>query len=69
MAAKRLHAWASAAGIDVRDLVPVWSDFNEDLHELGPEKLQTYLTEQLARRDKLRFVQTDGIADTIVNLR
>ena len=38
MAAERLHARGSAAGIDVRDLVPVWGDFNEDLRRLGPER-------------------------------
>jgi hypothetical protein len=31
MAAERLHARGGAAGIDVRDLVPVWGDFNQDL--------------------------------------
>ena len=31
MAAERLHVRGSAAGIDVRDLVPVGDDFNEDI--------------------------------------
>ena len=34
-AAKRLHERGEAAGIDVRDLVPVHGDFNADLCRLG----------------------------------
>ena len=36
MAAERLQARGSAADIEVRDLVPVCGDFNEDLCRLGP---------------------------------
>ncbi len=35
-AAERLHERGAAAGIDVRDLVPVHADFNLDLCRLGP---------------------------------
>jgi hypothetical protein len=56
MAAERLHARGGAAGIDVRDLVPVWCDFNEDIRRLGPSILQTHLGDQLAPADILRFL-------------
>jgi len=40
IAAERLNARGSAAGIEVRDLVPQSQDFNEDLHggRLWPTK-------------------------------
>jgi hypothetical protein len=56
MAAERLHARGSAAGIDVRDLMPVWGDFNEDLCRLGHGILRAHLAEQLAPADVLRFL-------------
>jgi hypothetical protein len=56
MAAERLHARASAAGIDVRDLMPVWGDFNEDLCRLGTGMLRAHLGDQLAPADVLRFL-------------
>jgi hypothetical protein len=56
MAAERLHARGSAAGIDVRDLVPVHGDFNEDLSRLGPGILRAHLGDQLAPADVLRFL-------------
>jgi hypothetical protein len=56
IAAERLHARASAAHIEVRDLVPVWGDFNEDLRRLGPAMLRAHLTDQLAPSDVLRFL-------------
>jgi hypothetical protein len=56
MAAERLHERGSAAGIDVRDLVPVWGDFNEDLCRLGHGILRTHLGNQLAPADVLRFL-------------
>ena len=56
MAAERLHARGSAAHIEVRDLVPVCDDFNEDLRRLGPGVLQARLRDQLAPADVLRFL-------------
>jgi hypothetical protein len=56
MAAERLHARGGAAGIDVRNLVPVWSDFNEDLRKLGPGMLRAHLADQLGPADALRFL-------------
>ena len=56
MAAGRLHARGSAAGIEVRDLMPVWGDFNEDLCRLGTGILRAHLGDQLAPADVLRFL-------------
>jgi hypothetical protein len=56
MAAERLHVRAGAAGIDVRDLVPVWADFNEDIRRLGPGIFRAHLGDQLAPADVLRFL-------------
>ena len=56
MAAGRLHARGAAAGIDVRDLMPVWGDFNEDLCRLGTGMLRAYLRDQLAPAAVLRFL-------------
>jgi Toprim domain-containing protein len=56
MAAERLHARGSAEGITVRDLMPVWGDFNEDLCRLGSGILRTHLGDQLAPADVLRFL-------------
>jgi len=56
MAAERLHARGGAADIEVRDLVPVWGDFNEDLCRLGTGMLRAHLGDQLATADVLRFL-------------
>ena len=42
-AADRLHERGAAAGIDVRDLVPVHADFNLDLCRLGPAAMLAHL--------------------------
>ena len=55
-AAERLHARGEAAAIDVRDLVPVFDDFNDDLCRLGAGALRTALRDQLASADVLRFL-------------
>jgi Toprim domain len=55
MAAERLHARGSAAGIDVRDLIPVWDDFNEDICRFGPGTLRAHLGDQLTPADQ-RFL-------------
>jgi hypothetical protein len=54
-AANRLHERGEAAGIDVRDLVPVHADFNLDLCRLGPAVMLGRLTEQFAPSDLARF--------------
>jgi hypothetical protein len=56
MAAERLHARGSAAGIDVRDIVPAWGDFNEELRRLGPGILRARLSDQIAPADVLRLL-------------
>jgi len=55
-AAERLHARGEAAAIDVRDLVPVFDDFNDDLCRLGAGALRTALRDQLASADVLHFL-------------
>jgi phage/plasmid primase-like uncharacterized protein len=62
MAAGRLHARGSAAGIDVRDLMPVWGDFNEDLCRFGTGILRTHLGDQIATADVLRFLGSQDSA-------
>lgn len=44
--AARLHVRGEAAGIEVRNLVPVLGDFNEDLLSLGPGLLMAHLRQQ-----------------------
>jgi Toprim domain len=56
MAVGRLHERGSAAGIDVRDLMPVWGDFNEDICRFGTGMLRAHLAEQIAPADVLRFI-------------
>jgi hypothetical protein len=56
MAAEHLHARGGAAGINVRDLVPVRGDFNEDLCRVGLGILRSHLRDQLAPTDILRFL-------------
>ena len=55
MAAERLHTRGETAAIDVRDLIPVLGDFNEDLCRLGADILVARLSDQLAPADSLRF--------------
>jgi Toprim domain len=54
-AADRLHDRGSAAGIEVRDLVPVHGDFNLDLCRLGPAAMLAHLAPQLIPGDLARF--------------
>lgn len=54
-AASRLHERGTAAGIDVRDLVPVHGDFNLDLCRLGRDAVRAHLAAQLAPSDLARF--------------
>jgi hypothetical protein len=57
MASERLRARGQAAGIEVRDLVPVWGDFNEDLCRAGPDALLARLLNQLDRGDFVGFLR------------
>jgi hypothetical protein len=54
-AAERLHERGHAAGIEVRDLVPVHGDFNLDLCRLGPMAMLDHLASQLVPADLVRF--------------
>jgi Toprim domain len=56
-AAQRLQERGEAAGIDVRDLVPVQGDFNADLCHLGPAAMFARLASQLAPDDLARFAE------------
>ena len=60
MASERLRARGKDAGIEVRDLVPVGGDFNEDLCRAGPDALLARLLCQLAPDDVLRFLRPQG---------
>jgi hypothetical protein len=55
-AAERLHDRGAVSGIEVRDLVPVFDDFNVDLCRLGTALLLRHVAVQLAPEDRLRFV-------------
>ena len=59
-ASERLCIRGKAAGVEVRDLVPVWEDFNEDLCRAGPDALFARLLDQLAPDDVLRFLRLQG---------
>jgi hypothetical protein len=47
----RLRDRARAVGIDCRPLVPRAEDFNADLLTLGPDRLRSWLAEQLAEEE------------------
>ncbi len=53
-AAERLRE--RAAGLDVRELVPVHGDFNLDLCRLGPDIMQARLVDQLVPSDRMRLL-------------
>ena len=59
-AADRLHERGQAAGIEVRELVPVHEDFNADLCALGPAALLAHLAPQLVPADLARFAADQG---------
>jgi len=54
-AAERLHERGAAAGIEVRDLAPVYADFNVDLRRLGPAAMLARVIDQLVASDVARF--------------
>ena len=55
-AANRLRERGLAAGLEIRDLVPVHGDFNLDLCRLGPEGMRALLADQLVPSDRTRFL-------------
>ena len=55
-AANRLRERGIAAGIEIRELVPVYGDFNVDLCRLGPEGMRAHLADQLVPSDRTRFL-------------
>ena len=60
-AAMRLRDRGDAAGIDVRDLVPVYGDFNLDLCRLGSAATLRHLAAQLAPDDLARFARAEDL--------
>jgi hypothetical protein len=52
-AADRLRERGGAAGIEVRDLLPLFEDFNADLVRLGAERMLRLLLPQLAPMDRV----------------
>ena len=61
-AAHRLHERGAAAGIEIRELVPVYDDFNLDLCRLGPQGMRAHLADQLVPSDR-RFLPDDRRSD------
>jgi hypothetical protein len=55
IAMERLRARASAAGIEVHGLVPVFDDINTDLMRLGAPALVSHMAAQLHPTDRARF--------------
>ena len=55
-AANRLRERGIAAGIEIRELVPVYGDFNLDLCRLGPDRMRAHLADQLVPSDRTRFL-------------
>ena len=53
-ASNRLHQRGNAIGLDVRDLLPVYNDFNLDLRRLGPDAMFEHLARQLLPADLAR---------------
>ncbi len=58
-AVERLRARSGADDIDIRALAPRTEDFNADILTLGPDRLRTWLAEQLAPGDVQRFLVAD----------
>ena len=50
------HLRERAAGIDVRELVPVYGDFNLDLCRLGPGRMRAHIARQLVPSDRARLL-------------
>lgn len=62
-AANRLRERSLAAGIEIRDLVPVYGDFNLDLCRLGANRMRAHLADQLVPSDRTRFLPNDRRSD------
>jgi hypothetical protein len=60
-AAERLRE--RAAGIDVRELVPIHGDFNLDLYRLGRDGMRAHLADQLVPCDRTRFLADERRID------
>ena len=60
-AAERLRGRTD--GIDVRELVPVYADFNLDLCRLGADGMRTLLAHRLVPSDRRRFLADDRHID------
>jgi hypothetical protein len=56
-AAARLNDRAQSAGIPAFSLSPALGDFNEDLRQLGIDKLRASVRKQLAPEDAARFME------------
>ncbi|MGE5268878.1 MAG: toprim domain-containing protein [Thiohalocapsa sp.] len=56
LAAAQLHDRGTLAGIEVRDLVPMYGDFNIDLWRLGATALLHTVADQLLPPDRVRFI-------------
>jgi Toprim domain-containing protein len=62
-AVQRLQARGAVMGIEVRDLVPIFADFNFDLWHLGPSAMVARLIDQLVPDDAARFAPVEESAD------
>ncbi len=56
LAVERLRERGIAAGIEIRELVPVYGDFNLDLSRLDPEGGRARFADQLVPSDCARFL-------------
>jgi hypothetical protein len=55
-AVNRLRDRGIAAGIEIRELVPVYGDFNVDLCRLGLKGMRAHLADQLVPSDRTGFL-------------
>ena len=55
-AAERLRERGRAAGIEIRELVPIHGDFNLDLCRLGANRMLAHLADQLVPSERTRFL-------------
>jgi hypothetical protein len=62
-AAQRLRERGIAAGIEIRELVPIHGDFNLDLCLLGPERMRAHLADQLVLSDREHFLPNTRRSD------
>jgi hypothetical protein len=62
-AAERLRGRGIAAGIEIRELVPVHGDFNLDLCRLGADGVLVQVADQLVPSDRTRFLSDTRRSD------